>query len=464
MRYRFALLLALTLVVGRPGVTLRSAETRGWRSDGSGDYPKAQPPLEWSTTKNVVWRTPMPGGSNSIPVLLGRRIFICAEPCTLLCLDREDGRILWQKNNAISEIEVDDVTRGKLKVELAEADRLNKLISGLNREGDLLRRKLKDDPAAKTEIDQKVKELRSKSDELKADKDKLKLASRFTERGREGTAGYSTPTPVTNGKEVFVAFGNGLVACFDLDGTRKWLKLIEQSTAPYAHGASPVLVGDKLLIHFADLVALSTRDGSECWRVKKNPPHGTPIATRLGAVDVVVTPHGLIVRVEDGAVLAENLGSCGANSPIVHDGIAYFVRGGATAVKLPSSLPAPAKIAALWKGKVKGGGYWFPSPVLHEGLLYAVDDRGIFSVIDASDGKLVYEERLELPGTHYPSVSVAGDRVYLSTDKGVTLVVACGREFKALARNELEPFRSSLVFEGKRMYVRTQKSLFCIGE
>ena len=47
---------------------------------------------------------------------------------------------------------------------------------------------------------------------------------------------------------------------------------------------------------------------------------------------------------------------------------------------------------------------------------------------------------------------------------GATAVVQPGREFNVLARNNLEPFRSSLVFEGKRGYVRTEKNLYCIGE
>jgi hypothetical protein len=44
------------------------------------------------------------------------------------------------------------------------------------------------------------------------------------------------------------------------------------------------------------------------------------------------------------------------------------------------------------------------------------------------------------------------------------VVVQPGREFKELARNKLETFRSSLVFEGKRVYIRTDKKLYCIGE
>ncbi|HLW66917.1 MAG TPA: PQQ-binding-like beta-propeller repeat protein, partial [Gemmataceae bacterium] len=71
--------------------------TIGWRTDGTGCYPKAQPPLEWSTTKNVVWSTAMPGYGVSHPVLLGKYVFTCSEPGTLLCVNRDDGKIIWQK-------------------------------------------------------------------------------------------------------------------------------------------------------------------------------------------------------------------------------------------------------------------------------------------------------------------------------------------------------------------------------
>jgi len=435
----------------------------GWRTDGTGRYPKAKPPLEWSTEKNVVWKTPMPGQSNSQPVILGERIFICSEPCMLLCVDRDSGKILWQKNSSYDELEISTPDRDRLKIELKEVQELNKQLSTLSRERETLRRKLKDDPASKTEVEKYLDELMKKSDAVNAERQLRTLALRYTEPGKQGTAGYSTPTPVTDGEEVFVAFGNGLVACFDLDGNRKWLKLVEHSTAPYAHGNSPTLIGDKVFIHFADLVALNTKDGAECWRLKKSPPHGTSIAVKIGGVDMLVTPNGMVVRAEDGVVLAEGLGSSGANSPIVQDGVAYFVRNSPTAVKLPDSLSEPTKLTPLWKGKQKGGGYWYPSSVVHEGLLYSVDDRGIFTVLDATDGKLVYEERLELGGTHYPSISLAGNRVFVSTDKGITAIIACGREFKMLGQNELEPFRSSLVFQGERMYVRTHKHLFCIG-
>src|SRR5262249_47134788 len=162
--------------------------------------------------------------------------------------------------------------------------------------------------------------------------------------------------------------------------------------------------------------------------------------------------NGGMVRASDGKLLADRLGSCGANSPVLHDGTVYYVRGQANAIRLPDSVTEAVKIPPLWKGNVKGGGYWFSSPVIHEGLLYAANDQGILTVLEAATGKLVYEERLNHEGTTYPSLSVAGNRIYASSDKGTTVVLEPGREYKELARNRLDPFRSSLVFDGKRMY------------
>jgi outer membrane protein assembly factor BamB len=457
------LLLVAILLCWGPLPTI-SAEGIGWRTDGSGSYPKAQPPLQWSATKNVVWRTPMPGYGVSHPVPLGQRVFICSEPATLLCLDRDTGKILWQKTSTYSELDIPPDVRERFEGERQEVARLMKKQSAIQKEMDQLHRSLRKDKTPQKEIDKQLQPFRKQIDALNKEKKKLTVAERYTQPGTHPTAGYSAPTPVTNGKDVFVAFGNGLVACFDLDGNRKWLKLIEHTNLAFAHSGSPVLAAGKLLIHFTDLVALDPKTGDEVWRLKLPGGHGTPLVTRIGDADVLLTPKGALVRAEDGKLLANHLGSCGSNSPVLHEGVVYYVQGGVTAVRLPKSAEGPVKLQALWKGKVKGGGYWFSSPVVHDGLLYAANDQGILTALEADTGKVVYEQRLNLGGSTYPSLSLAGDRLFVSSDNGATVGVQPGRQYKELARNKLEPFRSSLVFAGKRLYVRTEKNLYCIGE
>jgi outer membrane protein assembly factor BamB len=441
----------------------------GFRTDGTGRYPDADPPLHWGPDKNVVWHIKLTQ-SNAIPVILGEKLFTCAEPCVLLCVNKANGEILWRRESSFKELVLTEKEKAQFEVERRIDEGLRKQQSALDKESSALRKMLKDGTAPKAETEKKLEILKAQTDKLRAERKELTTFNRYLEPGKgaggfHSTGGYTSPTPVTDGKHVYVIYGNGLTACYDLDGNRLWFKLVEHPTADYGHGASPVLIGDKLLVHFSDLVALNVKDGGEAWRVKIPPSHGTAMHARLGSVDVAIHPRGDVVRVSDGVILAKGLGSTGPNSPLVQDGKVYFAAGQLRGYALPMSADIPAKWPPLWKGtNLKGGGYWFPSPVLHQGLLYAMAANGLFSVVDAETGKLVYDQRLEFGGgDSYPSITLAGNRLYVSSDNGVTLVLEPGREYKELARNSLETFRSSLVFEGRRMYVRTTKGLWCIG-
>ena len=71
----------------------------GYRGDGSGIYPAATPPLTFDeqTKKNLLWVTKIPRAwSHSPPLVVGKRVFVEAEPDTTLCLDADTGKVLWQ--------------------------------------------------------------------------------------------------------------------------------------------------------------------------------------------------------------------------------------------------------------------------------------------------------------------------------------------------------------------------------
>src|SRR5579862_4875624 len=135
-----AVLLVLAFLMPAEMLPGASADGIGWRTDGSGCYPNAEPPLEWSTSTHVVWKTPLPGYGVSHPVLLGERVFTCSEPATLLCLNRGDGRILWQKSCDYSELNLEPELLERLKAEQAEVAALKKKQSALQQEMDAVRR------------------------------------------------------------------------------------------------------------------------------------------------------------------------------------------------------------------------------------------------------------------------------------------------------------------------------------
>ena len=438
------------------------AQVVGWRTDGTGKYPSATPVTEWSPTKNVVWKTKMPSWSNSTPVLVGDRIFVCSEPATLVCLRASNGRILWQKSNIY-----DDFLTPAEKARAKEDARKARLITAKMqpiqkklRTAQRALRKNRQDPALRKQ----VADLRGK---LAALQKELVPVSKYKRPPTQKSCGYSSCTPVSDGKNVWVLFGNGVAACYDLDGTRKWIRWIEKplNRSNWGHSAGPALADGKVLVHLFDLVALDKDTGKELWRVKTPAPWGTPVTAQVGKMTVVITPNGWIGRASDGKPLAKNVSRLTYGSPIVHDGVAYFIQSGGRAVQLSPGENETVSVKSLWTTRPKNDRY-YASPVLHEGLLYAIDQKTHFSVIDAKNGKVVYEKRLNFGrgGQTYPSVAFAGGYIFLSRQCGATVVMKPGRKPEPIAENKLEMFRSSPVFAGKRMYIRTLQHLYCIGK
>src|SRR4051812_26214209 len=99
-------LIAVTAVVGL-GARIAAADDSlkspvGWRGDGSGQYPSADPPTKWSAKEKIVWKAEIGMGTSS-PVLVGQRLFITAEPNLLICLDAGTGKELWRKVHKIAD-------------------------------------------------------------------------------------------------------------------------------------------------------------------------------------------------------------------------------------------------------------------------------------------------------------------------------------------------------------------------
>src|SRR5262249_32273531 len=89
----------------------RAEDWPGWRGPrGDGTSRETDVPLRWSATENIRWKTPIPGRGYSSPIVSGDRVFLttCLEKekkRVLLCLDRRDGKILWQRTVVTAELE-----------------------------------------------------------------------------------------------------------------------------------------------------------------------------------------------------------------------------------------------------------------------------------------------------------------------------------------------------------------------
>ncbi|MEI7879282.1 MAG: PQQ-binding-like beta-propeller repeat protein [bacterium] len=377
----------------------------GWRGDATGRYPAATPPVSWSKTNNVVWNTRLPHFSNATPLLLKNRLLVCAEPSTLICLDAVNGQILWQKTNTYADV------------------------------------------LSPSEIEQA----------------RLVYTNLASNPRTHDVTGFTSPSPVTDGKRIYAVFGNGVAACYELDGTRVWGRLIERPQHDWGHSASPLLIGNKMLVHVLKMTALDVSTGKTLWATESPPGWGTSVSARLGEVEVVITPKGDIFRVSDGTKLAKSVAKLDYCAPVVEKDIVYFVENGGKAIRLPATVSEPVKVETLWQTSPVAERY-YASPVYYKDRLYAVQQRGVLSTIDAVTGKVLSENKLELGGTFYPSVTLAGHNLFVSSDNGVTVVFDVDDAGKEIARNSLEPFRSSPVFDGTRLYIRTLAGVYCIGK
>jgi outer membrane protein assembly factor BamB len=280
---------------------------------------------------------------------------------------------------------------------------------------------------------------------------------------KRGAAGNAASTPVSDGQSVYAVFGTGIVAAYDMNGERQWIRFIEGSRLGFGHASSPVLLDGRLIVHFQDLVALDASSGEELWRLELPARHATPIATRIEDVDVVVTPAGAIVRASDGKALTERAFSVSECSPIVEGRVIYaYESGRMKALELPETIGETVELETLWEGS-SSRGRRTPSAVFQEGLLYAVNTSGILDITDAKTGVSMDRRRLDI-GNVFSSATAAGNMIYLSGRKGTTVVIEAGQPYREVARNQLEGFGSSPVFIGERMYVRTRQHLYCIGQ
>ena len=156
------------------------------------------------------------------------------------------------------------------------------------------------------------------------------------------------------------------------------------------------------------------------------------------------------------------------STPIVQDGVVYAAFGGSKKTMLAIRAGGRGNVNEshlVWKQDV---GSNIPSPVLHEGRIFDVDNRGRAVCLDAETGEVLYRARLPKPGLIYASPLAAGKQIYVVTRRRGTYVLPSSAEFEVLAQNKFTEDKtqcngSPAVSDG-RLYLRSDKMLYCIGE
>ena len=300
----------------------------------------------------------------------------------------------------------------------------------------------------------------------------------------------SSPSPVTDGETVWVMSGTGIIKAFDFAGNEAWSRDLQTDYGAFGlnhgYGASPLLDEGVLyvpVIHGMKtdepsyVVAIEAASGKSLWRVER------PSDAIMESPDAYTTPliwsyegrRELIISGADYVTghsldTGAELWRVGGLNP---KGAANY-RVVASPAAEGNRLFVPSRVSPLraLEGKPAGTPEVLydlerttdvPTPIVDDGILYVLGDRGVLSAYEAASGEVIWGPERVAAGTYSASPLLVEGRLYLTSEDGVTTVVSAGRKFEVLAENPLRGYTlSSIAVSGKRLYLRTAEFLYAI--
>jgi outer membrane protein assembly factor BamB len=301
----------------------------------------------------------------------------------------------------------------------------------------------------------------------------------------------SSPSPVTDGKNVWVMTGTGILKSFDFAGNELWMRDIQKDYGKFGlnHGyaSSPLLHGDSLYVQVLHgmhtdepsyILRIDKATGKTLWRVdrpttaiRESPDSYT---TPLLVGKELVISGGDYVTGHDLATGKELWRGGGFN---VDNNPAYRVI--ASPISIDGLVVVPTRVRPLQAFKSGGRGdvtkshlAWayqngpdVPTPVSDGKYLYIVNDRGIVYCLDVKTGAEVYGGQRLKVGTYSASPVLADGKLYITSEEGVTSVFRAGPKFEVIAENDLADYTlSSIAVSDGQLFLRTATTLWCIGQ
>jgi outer membrane protein assembly factor BamB len=291
-------------------------------------------------------------------------------------------------------------------------------------------------------------------------------------------AGYAASTGATDGQRVYAIFANGDIACFDFAGQPVWARNVGPLSNTYGHASSLATYRNLLIVQLDQgetgktlsvIRGLDALTGKTVWETSRPVPSSwaTPIVVRAASRDLCVTsakPWVIAYDPATGTELWRAKGLDGDVAPSPTFGGGLVLAACATSKLLAIRPDGQGDVTATrvaWTAE--DGLPDIPSPVASDRLVWLVNSSGVLTAYRLKDGSKAYEKELETNVRSSPSL--AGDRLYVTSDKGVTLILATGDLFKELGRNELgERVDTSPAFQDGRIYLRGKDHLFAIGK
>lgn len=389
--------------------------TRFRGENGQGHSSEKNLPLNWSPTENVRWKTAIPGGGWSSPIVYEDRVFVTTASeegasCRILCIERKGGQILWDR-------EVHRQVPGPKRAQnsyatptpVTDGERVYAVFSdgavvAVDFKGELIWKN--------TEIDFHSLHGLGASPILVNDQ----LVMPFDGSSREeATVGWKQP------------WDQAVVMAFDkLTGEARWngkrgLSRVGHVTPIVAEAGSQIISAGGDRVQGFDVAS-----GERLWSIYSQGEGVTP--SPVIGNGVLFTSSGF----EDPTIRAIRLGGRG---DVTDTHIVWEQRRG---------VPVLA------------------SPLLVSPFLYTISRENILHCIEETTGDVVWLKRLE--GNYSASPVYADGRIYVLSEDGLTLVLQPGDEYKEITRNSLdEKCLASMAVSDGQFFIRGVEQLYCIA-
>ena len=315
---------------------------------------------------------------------------------------------------------------------------------------------------------------------------KQKWMTQVHENGWEGRIHkrntQASTTVASDGERVFVTFMHDQaiwLTALSLDGSILWQIEASNFESHWGYSTSPVLYDDLIIVASdhkggGNLSGFDRKTGAKVWETERPaiPNYASPVIYRINGLDQLILPGCEQFTSYDPktgktnwstpATTQETVGSA------VVDGDRVYASGGYPTNGIACVL-ADGSGEVLWTSPIR---VYAPSMLTHEGYLYTVADTGLAHCWNAKTGDLMWRGKIK--GNFSASLTRVGDRLYVSSEQGTTIVFKANPErFELLAENQLgNETWSSPVITGNRIYLRVAHNngeernefLYAIGE
>ncbi|MGB7925883.1 MAG: PQQ-binding-like beta-propeller repeat protein [Pyrinomonadaceae bacterium] len=396
-------------------------------------------PAEWSSTKNVRWKTAIAGRGHSSPIIWGKRVFLTTAV---------EGAVVPGAKAATHKVDGKDWVHP----DSVGADRKHTF---------------------------KVIALDRDTGKIVWEKTAWE-GTPYDDRHRKSS--FASSTPATDGRYVYAYFGTEGIYCYDFEGTLVWKATLGKlGTSGMGTGTSPVLYENLVILQCDEedglnsfIIGLDKKTGKEVWKTprKVQVSWTTPVLVKTAKrVELITSGNEAIISYDPatGRELwrTKGLESNAIPTPVATTDMVVVAAGYPVKIAMAIRLGGTGDLketGIAWKYE-KGLAY-VPSPILYGDYLYLTTDRGILTCLDVKTGKVVYEGgRVPIPATFTASPVAFDGKILLTSEDGDTFIVKAGPKHEILGTNSLdEPVYSSPALADGKIFIRGEKNLYCIGK